>query len=75
MQRNAGIRKPRAAYVRDVAAIAHRSDHDVAIQCERHHETIAVVDVLANQIDASGCGGDDIGIAGQSGGSRSDKLG
>ena len=43
------------------AVIRHGGDDDVAIDRERHHKAIAVVDVFADQIDASGCGRDDCG--------------
>ena len=45
-----------------VGAIRTTGDDDVAVDGEGHDEAVAVVDVLAYQVHAAGCGGGDGGL-------------
>ena len=56
-RKDRGLPAERRGHPCVIFAIQRRGDHDVAVDREGHHEAVAVVDMLADEIHAAGCGG------------------
>ena len=60
---NGGFGLADGAQAHFIAVVGSSGDDDVALDGERQHEAVAIVDVLSNQIDATGGGSDEGGFA------------